>query len=109
MVTLQQHTSNKLDEKVAATPQTEIIELPLMVASRTTVLFILIASMFAAVQSLQLPPTIARLALTIFTIRFDAAVKFAMSDADTDRATFASAGRQATTTELCNVPTHDQC
>lgn len=47
--------------------------------------------------------------LTIFTIISDAAVKFAMSDVDTDRAPFASAGRQAMTTELCNVPTHDQC
>ena len=55
-------------EKVAATPKTELIELPLMVASRTTLLFILIAALFAATQSLKLPPTVARLALTIFTI-----------------------------------------
>lgn len=55
-------------QKVAATPKTELIELPLLVASHTTVLFIVITSLFAAARSLELPPVIARLALTIFTI-----------------------------------------
>lgn len=55
-------------EKVAATPKAEFVELPLMVASRTTLLFIFIASLFLAVQVLELPSTLATLALTIFTI-----------------------------------------
>jgi len=55
-------------ERFAATPQTELMELPLKVVSRTTVLFILIASVFAGLQALVLPPKLAKLALTIFTI-----------------------------------------
>ena len=55
-------------QQVAATPKTELIELPLLVASHTTVLFIFISSLFAGAQWLSLPAQIARLALTIFTI-----------------------------------------
>lgn len=55
-------------QRVAATPKVEFIELPLLVASRTTVLFIFIASLFAGAQWLELPPKIARLVLTLFTI-----------------------------------------
>src|SRR5688572_6481829 len=54
--------------KVAATPKTEFIELPLLVASHTTLLFIVITSLFAGAQWLSLPPPLSRLALTIFTI-----------------------------------------
>ena len=55
-------------ERLAATPETELLELPLKVASRTTVLFIVIAALFAGIQALKLPPKLATLALTIFTI-----------------------------------------
>jgi small-conductance mechanosensitive channel len=55
-------------ERLAATPQTEIMEVPLKVASRTTVLFILVAALFAGLQAVELPPKLARLALTLFTI-----------------------------------------
>ncbi len=54
--------------RLVATPQPELMELPLQVASRTTVGFILIAALFAGLQTLQLPTKPARLALTIFTI-----------------------------------------
>jgi small-conductance mechanosensitive channel len=55
-------------ERLAKTPQKELIELPLQVVSRTTTLFILIASLFAGLQAVVLPPKLAGLALTIFTI-----------------------------------------
>jgi small-conductance mechanosensitive channel len=55
-------------ERLAATPQAELLELPLKVASRTMPLFILIAGSFAGLQILVLGPKIATLALTIFTI-----------------------------------------
>lgn len=55
-------------ERLAATPETELMELPLKIASRTTILFILIAALFAGLQAVQLPPKLAKLALTIFTI-----------------------------------------
>lgn len=54
--------------RVAATPQTELIELPLQVASRTTTPFLAIAALFAGLQTLKLPPGPARLISTIFTI-----------------------------------------
>ena len=55
-------------EKLAQTPHKELIELPLQVVSRTTTLFILIASLFAGVQALVLPPKLTTLAMTVFTI-----------------------------------------
>lgn len=55
-------------KKMAATPKVELLELPLMVASRTTLLFILVAASFAALQLLVLPLKISRLAMTLFTI-----------------------------------------
>ena len=55
-------------EKLAATPATEFLELPLRVASRTTVLFLLIASLFIGAQWLKLPVTVSKALLTIFTI-----------------------------------------
>jgi small-conductance mechanosensitive channel len=54
--------------RLAATPQDEFLELPLHVASRTTVLFLLIASLFLGLQALELPPKLARVVLTLFTI-----------------------------------------
>ena len=54
--------------RLAATPQAELVELPLMIASRTTVLFVLVAAVFAATQSLELPTKIERLVFTVFTI-----------------------------------------
>ncbi|HET9446289.1 MAG TPA: mechanosensitive ion channel family protein [Steroidobacteraceae bacterium] len=55
-------------ERLAATPQDEFLEVPLHVAARTTVWFLLIASVFLGLQTLQLPPKIARVLLTIFTV-----------------------------------------
>lgn len=54
--------------RLASTPQAQIVELPLMVASRTTVLFVFVAAVFAAMQSIELPTKIERLVLTAFTI-----------------------------------------
>lgn len=54
--------------KLAATPENELLELPLKVASRTATLFILIAALFAGLQTVQLPARLFAAALTIFTI-----------------------------------------
>lgn len=54
--------------RMAATSQTEFLELPLKVASHTTVLFLLITSLFAGLQSLSLPNKPDKLLLTIMTI-----------------------------------------
>jgi small-conductance mechanosensitive channel len=54
--------------KLAATPQTELLELPLKIASRTSLLFVLITSLFIGSQSLVLPAGVARALLTVFTI-----------------------------------------
>jgi small-conductance mechanosensitive channel len=54
--------------RLAATPRDEFLELPLHVASRTTVTFVTITSMFLGLQALALPPKATRIALTLFTI-----------------------------------------
>jgi small-conductance mechanosensitive channel len=54
--------------RLAATPQDEFLELPMHVASRTTALFLLIVSLFLGLQTLELPPKVARIVLTLFTI-----------------------------------------
>jgi small-conductance mechanosensitive channel len=54
--------------RLAATPQDEFLELPLHVVSQTSVLFLLIASLFLGLQTLELPPKLARVVLTLFTI-----------------------------------------
>lgn len=54
--------------RLAATPQAELIELPLQVASRTTLGFMLIAALFAGLQMLHLGPKAGKLVLTAFTI-----------------------------------------
>ena len=48
-----------------ATPQEEFLELPLHVASRTAVLFLLITSIFLGLQTLELPARAARTAITL--------------------------------------------
>ena len=65
---LLRRTASKQYLRYAATPQDEFLELPLQVASRTTVGFLLIASLFLGLQTLELPPKVARGVLTIFTI-----------------------------------------
>lgn len=55
-------------ERLAATPQTELLELPLEVASHTGVLFLIVLSLYFASTVLTLPPKIARLLLTLLTI-----------------------------------------
>ena len=42
--------------RLAATPQAEFMETPLQVASRTTVLFLVVASVTLALLILELPP-----------------------------------------------------
>jgi small-conductance mechanosensitive channel len=65
---LLRRTASKQYLRYAATPQDEFLELPLQVASRTTVGFLLIASLFLGLQTLELPPKVARGVFTIFTI-----------------------------------------
>lgn len=55
-------------KKLAATPQTELLELPFKVASHTTVLTITVASLFIGAQWLTVPPAVSKTLLTIFTI-----------------------------------------
>lgn len=55
-------------EKLAATPETEFLELPFRVVSRTTVLTITVASLFIGSQWLSLPPAMTKSLLTILTI-----------------------------------------
>ncbi|HKU16644.1 MAG TPA: mechanosensitive ion channel domain-containing protein [Steroidobacteraceae bacterium] len=54
--------------RLAATPQDELLEIPLHVASRTTVLFLLIAALFFGLQTLELPDKAAKVLTTIFTV-----------------------------------------
>jgi small-conductance mechanosensitive channel len=54
--------------KLAETPEIELIEIPFKAASRTTSLFLVLASMFAAMQFLTLPARASKIAITLFTI-----------------------------------------
>ncbi len=54
--------------RLAATPQDQFLEVPLHVASRTTVWFLLIAAVFCGLHTLGLPAKAARVLLTIFTV-----------------------------------------
>jgi len=54
--------------KLAATPESELLELPLKMASRTTLLFILVASLLVGAQWLVLPAPVAGALKTLFTI-----------------------------------------
>jgi small-conductance mechanosensitive channel len=65
---LLQRLANKQYQRLAATPQDEFLELPLHVASRTSILFLVIASLFLGLQTLELPTKFARVVLTLFTI-----------------------------------------
>jgi small-conductance mechanosensitive channel len=60
--------ASKQYARMAATPQDEFLELPLHVASRTTILFLLIASLFLGLQTLELPTKVGRVVVTLFTI-----------------------------------------
>lgn len=60
--------SRAQSSRLAATPQHEFLEIPLSVASRTTASFLIVAAAYAGLVTLQLPPKMARLALTIVTI-----------------------------------------
>jgi small-conductance mechanosensitive channel len=53
---------------LAATPQTEFLELPFKVASHTTGLTITVASLFVGAQWLIMPSAVSKTLLTIFTI-----------------------------------------
>ena len=55
-------------DKLAATPEAELLELPLKIASRTTPLFLLVTSIFLGSQWLTLPATVTRVLVTLFTI-----------------------------------------
>jgi small-conductance mechanosensitive channel len=55
-------------ERLLATPQAELMEYPLMVASRTSVLFLLFASLYGASRFVTLPATVVTALTTIFTI-----------------------------------------
>jgi small-conductance mechanosensitive channel len=54
--------------RFAATAQEELLEIPLHVASRTTLGFLLVAALILGLQVVQLPPKAARALLTLFTI-----------------------------------------
>src|SRR4030095_52487 len=60
--------ASKQYQRLAATPQDEFLELPLHVASRTTGMFLLLASLFLGLQTLEFTPKIARALLTIFSV-----------------------------------------
>jgi len=53
---------------IALTPQIELWELPLLVASRTSILFICIIAAFAGLVTLDLPKKFEKLSLTLVTI-----------------------------------------
>jgi len=55
-------------QKFAATPETELLELPLKVASRTTFLTVVVTSLFVGSHWLNLPSAIEKGILTVFTI-----------------------------------------
>lgn len=55
-------------QKLEATPETELLELPLHMASRTGVLFLLVASLFIGAEWLTLPTPVSRTLKTLFTI-----------------------------------------
>jgi small-conductance mechanosensitive channel len=55
-------------ERLAATPQTELLELPLKVASNTGMLFLLVVSLYAGASMLRIPEPAAKLLLTALTI-----------------------------------------
>ena len=65
---LLRRVARKQSARLAATPQEEFLEVPLHVASRTTAWFLVIASVFLGLQTLELPAKTARVLITLFTI-----------------------------------------
>lgn len=65
---LLRRVARKQYARLAATPQDEFLELPLHVVSHTSVLFLLIASLFLGLLTLDLPPKAARVVLSLFTV-----------------------------------------
>ncbi len=55
-------------QRLAVTPQTEFLELPLKVASRTTALFLILVSIFAGAQVLKIADGPSKALLTVMTI-----------------------------------------
>ncbi len=55
-------------QKLAATPEVEFLELPFKVISRTTLLTVLVTSLFIGSQWLKLPDAVTKGLLTVFTI-----------------------------------------
>ena len=60
--------ARKQHARLAATPQDEFLELPLHVVSHTSAPFLLIASLFLGLLTLDLPPKAARVVFTLFTV-----------------------------------------
>jgi small-conductance mechanosensitive channel len=54
--------------RLVATPEDELMEVPLHVASRTTAWFLLIAAVFLGLQTLELPAKATRVLITVFTV-----------------------------------------
>jgi small-conductance mechanosensitive channel len=54
--------------KFAATAETEFLELPFRIASRTTLLTMFVSALFAGAHWLKLPVTVDKIVLTLFTI-----------------------------------------
>src|SRR5262245_56113085 len=54
--------------KLEATPETELMEVPFKVASTTTAVFLLVAAVFAGLQTVELPARISKFLLTVFTV-----------------------------------------
>jgi small-conductance mechanosensitive channel len=65
---LLRRVARKQYTRLAATPQEEFLEVPLHVASRTTAWFLVVASVFLGLQTLELPAKTARVLITLFTI-----------------------------------------
>jgi small-conductance mechanosensitive channel len=60
----------KYHKKAAATNETEFLEIPADVLGRTTVLFFLVAALFAGLQALEVGPLARRIAASAITIAF---------------------------------------
>jgi small-conductance mechanosensitive channel len=65
---LLRRVARKQYARLEATPQDELLEIPLHVASRTTVWFLLIAALFVGLETLELPDKAVRVLITVFTV-----------------------------------------
>jgi small-conductance mechanosensitive channel len=68
VLVLLRRLARKQYARLEATPQEEFLELPLHVAARTTVWFLLIVAVFLGLQTLELPVKLARALITLLTI-----------------------------------------